>query len=569
MDDPVRLPTDLTPLVLEGHVIDVLRTLPGDSVQVVVTSPPYWGLRAYGTEGQEWGGKEGHEHVWVSTNPRREREPDDAGGEIQKNHTGASYEAQGGAGCYCGAWKGELGAEPTPELYVSHLADVFDEVRRVLRPDGTLWLNLGDTYTTHPAGLLGEKRWKKSTLTTGRDVTGQEQSGVMDKRTGVLAEKNLVGIPWRVAFELQRRGWFLRSDVIWFKRNPMPESVTDRPTRSHEYIFELAKSGDTQYWTHRDHAGSRSQPPPDYRWIDHAKGLEFTEKPAEFSKEKIACWTCGGSGRIEDWVGSLPCRTCEGKGKALRWERINLWVGHDYFYDADAVRSQPAETTVDGKYARTTMIEVGKDYFGRGVKSYEGTGAQQPSDTKRRIVEGLRERIEAGLPTGANLKTVWDIPTQPYPEAHFATYPEEIPEWCIRLGTSEKGACGKCGAPWERSIETNHPGDSRGKREDVPKPAGASRVALPPNGEGPNPRITVGWSPTCSCPPADPVPCLVMDIFGGSGTTGYVARQLGRRSILIELNPSYVKLARDRSGANVPSLERFHEERGEEPEGAS
>ncbi len=134
-----------------------------------------------------------------------------------------------------------LGLEPTPELYVDHLADVFDALWRVLRPDGSLWLNLGDTYCTHPAGLTGAKRWKASTLAI-KDRTGPEQAGSIDKRPPGLKEKDLVGIPWAVAFELRRRGWFLREDIVWAKRNPMPEPVRDRPTRSHEYVFLMTRS---------------------------------------------------------------------------------------------------------------------------------------------------------------------------------------------------------------------------------------------------------------------------------------------------------------------------------------
>lgn len=135
----------------------------------------------------------------------------------------------------CSAWRGQLGLEPTPELYVEHLVEVFREVKRVLRNDGTLWLNLGDSY----AG-------------SGRGPTGYDGIGDQEKRQGFvdpgaivpqgLKPKDLVGIPWRVAFALQADGWYLRSDIIWHKLNPMPESVTDRPTKAHEYVFLLAKS---------------------------------------------------------------------------------------------------------------------------------------------------------------------------------------------------------------------------------------------------------------------------------------------------------------------------------------
>ncbi len=237
------IPQDLAPAILEGDVIDLLRSLPGDSIHCVVTSPPYWGLRDYGLRPVRWGGKARCEHEWEPTRPPRHRGAHGVTGEVSRGNAAVAYDASGGGSTCrrCGGWLGQLGLEPTPERFVEHLAEVFDEVRRVLRPDGTLWLNLGDTYATHPSGLTGEKRWKASTL-AGRDRTGAEQAGRMDKRAPGLKPKDLVGIPWRVAFELQRRGWWLRSDCVWAKPNPMPEAVRDRPTRAHDSVFLLTKS---------------------------------------------------------------------------------------------------------------------------------------------------------------------------------------------------------------------------------------------------------------------------------------------------------------------------------------
>lgn len=165
--------------IYQGDCIDVLASMEAESIQCVVTSPPYWGLRDYGTG-------------------------DDA-----------------------------LGLEPTPELYVEHIVEIFREVWRVLRDDGTLWLNLGDSY--YASG------WECSR----RNVIGAGSVPANDRKSGRYAaglkSKDLVGIPWRVAFALQADGWYLRSDIIWSKPNPMPESVTDRPTKAHEYIFLLTK----------------------------------------------------------------------------------------------------------------------------------------------------------------------------------------------------------------------------------------------------------------------------------------------------------------------------------------
>jgi DNA modification methylase len=162
-----------------GDCLEVLRTMPDESVQCCVTSPPYWGLRDYGHDRQ-------------------------------------------------------IGLESTPEAYVGRMVEVFREVRRVLREDGTLWLNLGDSYASSncsgPQGVTGDRASRTFTASTTRKIGDN------------LKPKDLVGIPWRVAFALQADGWYLRQDIIWHKPNPMPESVTDRCTKAHEYVFLLAKS---------------------------------------------------------------------------------------------------------------------------------------------------------------------------------------------------------------------------------------------------------------------------------------------------------------------------------------
>ena len=222
----------LAPALLEGNVLDILPTLPEESVHCVVTSPPYWGLRDYGLPPVLWGGDSTCHHEWTELPPRRERSPDDVRNpaSLQAGHPGANIELRPTEGCVrCGGWVGQLGLEPTPELYVEHVATVFDQVRRVLRSDGTLWLNLGDTFHTdspvrHSSSEAFLRIWDPAQT---RSRGGNRRSA---SRNGQLKAKDLAGIPWRVAFELQRRGWWLRSDCIWAKRNPMPESVADRPT---------------------------------------------------------------------------------------------------------------------------------------------------------------------------------------------------------------------------------------------------------------------------------------------------------------------------------------------------
>jgi len=164
-----------------GDALTILKTLPNQSVNCCVTSPPYWGLRDYGVDGQ-------------------------------------------------------IGLERTPEEYVSQLVAVFAEVRRVLRDDGTLWLNLGDSYNAYNGNRGDSKGVQKNAHEIMPDPPGGY--GLSCK---TLKPKDLVGIPWRLAFALQADGWYLRQDIIWHKPNPMPESVTDRCTKAHEYIFMLAK----------------------------------------------------------------------------------------------------------------------------------------------------------------------------------------------------------------------------------------------------------------------------------------------------------------------------------------
>jgi DNA modification methylase len=176
--------------IICGDNIEVLAAMPEGSIHTCVTSPPYWGLRDYGVPPRVWDADPKCRHAW-------------------------GKKSRGSRSCRrCVAWEGCLGLEPTPDLYVQHLVLVLSEVRRVLRDDGTLWLNLGDSFAKRTCWEHGE----------------------------LLKPKDLIGIPWRVAFALQADGWWLRSDIVWAKPNAMPEPIRGRPTRAHEFVFLLAKS---------------------------------------------------------------------------------------------------------------------------------------------------------------------------------------------------------------------------------------------------------------------------------------------------------------------------------------
>ena len=233
--------------IYQGDVIDRLKDLNDGSVQCVVTSPPYWGLRDYGTA--EWeGGDDNCDHRIDRANRKVTKKTNI--NQNKQNSVSGEFISDGNSCPKCGAIRKDkqLGLEETPEEFVENLVKVFREVKRVLKNDGTVWLNLGDSYNSPPAGNKKD-RWESGDSKMFKVNKGlamkshQKGSQSIDrtKRTS-LKPKDLVGIPWRVAFALQADGWYLRQDIIWHKPNPMPESVTDRCTKAHEYIFLLSKS---------------------------------------------------------------------------------------------------------------------------------------------------------------------------------------------------------------------------------------------------------------------------------------------------------------------------------------
>jgi DNA modification methylase len=243
--DPKEEPEGALLRIHHGDCREVLRSIPDGSVHCCVTSPPYWGLRDYGLPPTVWGGEKDCVHDWselVQPAPNGIRH---SAGMTGPTLSGAAATPKPKLSSFCqqcGAWSGQLGLEPTPELYVTHLVEVFREVRRVLRDDGVLWLNLGDSFygswgnyasPTNPAAKAMEEGRRSRYGTFRPPMAGRSES---------LKPKDLCGIPWRVALALQADGYYLRCDVIWSKPNSIPESVRDRPTRSHEYLFMLTKS---------------------------------------------------------------------------------------------------------------------------------------------------------------------------------------------------------------------------------------------------------------------------------------------------------------------------------------
>jgi DNA modification methylase len=369
--------------VYAGDCRAVMAEMPERSVHCVVTSPPYWGLRDYGTA--TWvGGDQACDHLERVGGTGASTLGAASGGNdmsdaARERSTSRSFVPFRDVCGKCGAVRvdGQIGLEPTPEAYVESMVAVFREVRRVLRDDGTVWLNLGDSYA---AGTIGRNDDESMPRPKGGHVVGSSSPGRQGTRPRPfgLKPKELVGIPWRVAFALQADGWYLRSDIVWSKPNPMPESVTDRPTKSHEYVFLLSKR--ERYYFDADAVRERNAINPDWNY-----GSENYRRDITQDEQKTA-----------------------------------------------------------GDFRRPKSSGAG----------WSGFAPAGPSGT------------------GRNLRSVWTIATQPYPGAHFATFPEALVEPCVKAGS--------------------------------------------------------------------PVDGVVLDCFAGSGTTGRVAQRLGRRAVLIDLNPAYL-----------------------------
>ena len=302
-------------MIYQGDSLTVLKTLPSESVNCCVTSPPYWGLRDYGVEGQ-------------------------------------------------------LGLEKTPEEYVAKMVEVFREVRRILKARGTLWLNIGDSYCANANNTKVQSGFAKN-RTRGNQPIYKTNS----YRGNGLKGKDLVGIPWMVAFALRGAGWYLRQDIIWNKPNPMPESVKDRCTKAHEYIFLLSKSA--KYYYNQD---AIREPIKDASILRLAQDIE---------NQKGNARACGGMKK------NVPTGWANSK---------NFNEG----YPGVKKRFKPEEA---------------------GSGALNNCGRSGYFDGKGKLIVGVT----------ANKKSVWTITTKPFKEAHFATFPPEIPETCIKAGCPQGG----------------------------------------------------------------------------------------------------------------------------------
>ena len=434
--------------IITGDAVQLLQEMEEESIHCVITSPPYWGLRSYGGD------------------------------------------------------PGMIGMEDTLEEHLENIVSVFREIKRVLRKDGTCWLNCGDAY----AGSWGGYKVNGKHTQRKRNVEKWNRPIVIDPnrrppatRKGCgFKPKNLMLLPSRVAIALQEDGaadvkamgvikqaqirildiydrnppdrvmqvldemeaeyaeakgnsWWIRSEIVWSKPAPQPESAGDRPTQAHEKLFLLTKSP-------------------------------------------------------------------------------------RYFYDQVAVRRPLAESSI---------VRLNQD-----IENQHGSDRQH---------EGTKNQKAVGTSEGANLCNVWTIPKHAYKGAHFATFPPALVEPCIKAGTSDQGCCDVCGAPLVRKTDVKlvHAKDGKLKSYSAGERAiNADKRSRKRSGHkhgGLNRHTTIGWEPTCDCDGGN-VSCTVLDPFGGSGTVGLVADRLQRDAVLIEINPDYALMAKNRIYDDAPLL---------------
>ncbi|KKM82315.1 hypothetical protein LCGC14_1320900 [marine sediment metagenome] len=516
-----------------GSALD-MAMLPDGTVDTVVTSPPYWGLRDYGLPATIWD-DHGHgcthqweEHIQPAAEGTRTLEGNSA---LKAGHQGsvsATMKPKVSAFCtLCGAWRGTLGLEPTPQLYVQHLTQIFREVWRVLKPWGTVWLNLGDSYSGSGGAHTtdhGNPGLSKSASRDGYARSASEKhSAGLDLPVGLpnrspfgLKAKDLVLIPERVALALQDDGWWVRSRIAWCKTAPMPESVDDRPTSAWEHIWLLTKD-ENYFWdkeaVREDSVGASRHDLSGQGYLAPGQsaqgGNRKSKRPDGWDTGPGGHGTIHRNGREPGGVSEI--RT----GRNMRnWWVINpepmgweMCQGCGMIYDP-------------GQYRR----------LGRLVASYCDL---ESGEEKTKTYISCKRCGE------------WE-----HWMSHFATFPQAVVEPCILAGTSEKGNCAECGRPWERVTETTGHVNQREPAHQLgntPTKVDSTGWA-PMNQPSTNIKGEQIWQPTCSCD-AGTVPAIVLDPFMGSGTVGVVAQKLGRRAVGVDQSAHYLALAQERIAA--------------------
>jgi len=524
-----------------------------------------WGLRDYGVE-QIFGGDKNCDHKW---DRKIKKWHSDRGKGPRKEVFDDSFQIKGTRNdtCLkCEAWKGQLGLEPTPEMYIEHMTEIFNEVKRVLKNEGILWLVIGDSYVSKPAGNPGCSGIGKSVSSS------HSQRG--DTTTAGLPPKCLCMIPERLAWSLIQNGWILRNKIIWNKPNAMPSSVKDRFSNKWEYLFLFVKSDKPVYWTNKKILQLVAKKPLGIKGVE---GIDWEWREVqEWKQEEKKGYEMGS---VDPHRAAMRGGLLGGgkhKKQKGKLKKVSLWTAHDYYFDLDAVREPhlPQSITraqghdytsgpwavpggVNGEHGRIhelgknpgDVFEVGAETRTLGAIIGSGGAVKVPGG------QGWTGHPKGGgaacqkdprwcPPEGKNPGDFWNIATQPFPEAHFAVFPEKLCEKPIKVGCPEQ-VCKKCGKARERIIKHR---SNYAKREHAHAPR-SEPSKVDSTGWNPSNIQQIGWT-SCDCN-ADFEGGIVLDPFCGAGTVLYVAKQLRRRYIGVDIKQEYCDMSEKRLAQGV------------------
>jgi len=489
-----------------GHAISVLKILPDESVDAVFTSPPYYFARDYNVEPIVWSGDANCQHEWVNElvnidNLRYRGKGASVGNNANKDIFTTPLQNQQWCNG-CGGWRGDLGHEPHPDMYIDHLMMVFTECMRVLKKSGSLWINIDDSHASNGRDVFDTEKYNgKNGIYCGR----------ARNIAGVKA-KSLIGIPARLELAMIDAGWIVRNVLVWKKDNACPESMNDRFTIDYESIFFVVKNNKTLYWKNHKTLGMVDKQPLGI------KGIEGDD------------W---------DWAG---CRQCLGKGcpkcNNLGKKKKSNWEGRDYYFNQQFEPQK--QTSIDGyKWGfngnKTIGIHGGMDLAKQ--RFYADKMNNEPDPTR-------------------NMRAVWTISTKPLHEMHFAPFPLDLVERVINVSVPEQ-ICDKCGLPRERVYNSAERINTKPGNDVCNEKSGT--------GDDPNIELhksdlskyrqqifykETGYT-DCGCENPTYHAGIILDPFGGSGTVGVQAKAMNRDYLLIDSNRSYCDMAERRIADTV------------------